>query len=543
MPIMDTVKGLLGGSSNLPATIPAKPGVLSQFMKGNASPFFFNWRPALRDSRDDAREAYFIAAARAIDAIQNSGWLTGAINQAIGATVGDGLRLASKPDAKALGMTQDEADAWSQDVERRHKLWANSPIECDVRATMSMADMEGAALKSYFSHGETVGLLPMVSRPGASTRTKVKLLPAHKLMQDSNGFRQYQGITTDGWGMPISYRFSLRMREMYEEIVDVRARDGAGRAQVLHVFDGEIEQMRGVTPLAPALRVCRQYDQLSDATLTASLIQAIFAATIESDAPTDTVLQALQDDDEQGVGAGNMQNLLDAKGGWYDGTKIDLGRGGKIAHLFPGEKLMFNGSKTPNSTYEAFAKFLMREIARCLGLSFETLTGDYSAATYSSVRMSTSELWPLTVRRRAKIPARLRQLVYEAWLEEQIELGNIPFPGGLHGFIQNRGAACNAEWKGPPKPQADDLKTAKAHQTYKSMGVITDEQICNDLGTDVEDVYRQRAHEKTLREKYDLPEGDTMTAEVDDATVASLTRDDNIGGGNGGGSGGGNDGG
>jgi lambda family phage portal protein len=533
MPVLDTIKSFvgIGGGAGPPAV---KPTVGAQYMKGGTSPFFFNWRPALRDSRDDAREAYMIAAARAIDAIQNSGWLTGAVNQAIGATVGDGLRLASKPDAKAIGMTQSQADDWSKDVEAKHKLWANSPIECDARATMTVADMEGAVLKSYFSHGETVGLLPLVNRPGATTRTKVKLLPAHKLMQDSNGFRQYQGITTDGWGMPVSYRFSLRMREMYEEIVDVRARDRLGRQQVIHVFDGEIEQMRGVTPLAPALRVCRQYDQLSDATLTASLIQAIFAATIESEAPTDAVLQALQDEDEQGVGGGNMDALLAAKGGWYDGTKIDLGRAGKIAHLFPGEKLIFNGSKTPNSTYEAFAKFLMREIARCLGLSFETLTGDYTAATYSSVRMSTSELWPLTVRRRAKIPARFRQLVFEAWLEEQIETGIIPFPGGLHGFIANRAAACNAEWKGPPKPQADDLKTAKAHQTYRSMGVITDEQICNDLGTDVEDVYRQRAHEKTLREKYELPEGDPATAPVDDATVAKLTADDSKGGGEGG---------
>jgi len=528
MNIVDRVRNFVGVGS--PSSLPAKPAVSSQYMKGNASPFFFNWRPALRDTRDDAREAYYTAAARAIDAIQNSGWLTGAVNQAIGATIGEGLRLASKPNAEALGWTQDEADEWSRKVESLWNEWANCPMECDVRATMTVAEMTDAALRSYFSHGEVVGLLPMVGRPFAKTRTKVKLLPAHKLMQDSNGFRQYQGITTDAWGMPISYRFTLRVRELYEEIVDIPARDGAGRPQVLHVFDGEIEQMRGITPLAPALKIARQYDQLSDATLTAALIQAIFAATIESDAPTDTILQALQDDDEQGVGGGNMDALLGAKAGWYDATKIDLGRAGKIAHLFPGEKLIFNGSKTPNSTYEAFAKFLMREIARCLGLSFETLTGDYSAATYSSVRMSTSELWPLTVRRRRRIPARLCQTIFEAWLEEQIELGRVAFPDGLFGFIENKTAACRAEWRGPPKPQADDLKTAKAHQTYRSLGVITDEMICNDLGTDVEDVYRQRAHEKKLREKYDLPEGDPATAEIDDATVAKLTADDNKGG-------------
>lgn len=527
MAFMDTVRSIVGNA----VALPAKPSVGAQYMKGGASPFFFNWRPALRDKRDDVAEAYLTAASRAIDVIQNSGWLSGAIEQAIAATVGDGLRLASKPDAKALGWTQQEADDWSTDVERGYNAWATSPLECDTRAKMTVADMADAVMRSWYSHGEAVGLLPMVSRPGAVSRTKVKLIPAHKLMQDSDGWRMHQGVTTDGWGMPISYRMSLRIKEAYEEIVDIRARDGVGRPQVIHVFDGDIEQTRGITPLVPALKIARQYDQLSDATLTASLIQAIFAATIESDAPTDTILQALQDDEEQGVSGGNLDGLLDAKSGWYQNTKIDLGRAGKIAHLFPGEKLIFNGAKTPNSTYEAFAKFLMREIARCLGMTFETLTGDYSAATYSSVRMSTSELWPVTLRRRRKIPGRFHQHTFEAWLEEAIEAGRIRFPGGFYAFMANRQAACRAEWRGPPKPQADDLKTAKAHQTYKTMGVMSDEMICNDLGVDVEDVYRQRAHEKKMREKLDLPEGDTMTAEVDDATVSALLRDDSNSGG------------
>jgi capsid protein len=76
-----------------------------------------------------------------------------------------------------------------------------------------------------------------------------------------------------------------------------------------------------------------------------------------------------------------------------------------------------------------------------------------------------------------------------------------PLPGGFYGFLANRQAASRAEWRGPPKPQADDLKTQKAHEGYKRMGVMSDEMICNDLGVDVEDVYRQRAHEKKLREK------------------------------------------
>src|SRR5262249_28073630 len=221
----------------------------------------------------------------------------------------------------------------------------------------------------------------------------------------------------------------------YPEIVP--ARDAVGRRQVLHVFDGVAGQVRGITPLASALKVVRQFDNLSDATLQSALIQAIFAATIQSEAPTQDVLQALQDDEEQGVGAGNMDGFLNAKTGWYEHTKIDLGRGGKIAHLFPGEELKFNASQSRNDNYEAFARMLLREIARGLGVTFETLTGDYTGATYSSVRMATSETWPVTIYRRKHIAAPVAQAVYCGWLDEQIETGRVPFKGGIDEFRAN----------------------------------------------------------------------------------------------------------
>lgn len=498
----------------------------SQYMRGEASPFFFSWNPALRDVRDDVRASYTRAAARAIDSLHNSGWIAGAISQAVASTMGDKLRLASKPNADELGWSREAADGWARMVERRFEAWADNAMECDAGGRQTLGQMARAVLMNHFSHGEALALLPMVSRPWSLSRTKVKLLQPHKLVQDSDGENMFQGVRMDAWGLPVSYRVMMRVRQTYEEAVDIPARDGAGRPQVLHIFEGAAEQIRGITPLAPALRTVRQYDQLSDATLTASLLQAIFAATIQSDAPTSDVLNALQDDDEQGVGGGSIEALIGAKTEWYQSTKIDLGRAGKIAHLFPGEKLEFHGSETPNATYEAFAKFLLREIARCLGMTFETLTGDYSGATYSSVRMATSELWPLVLSRRANIPGKFYQGVFEAWLEEEIETGRIPFPGGIYAFLSKREAAVRADWRGPAKPQADDLKTAKAHETYKRLGVMTDEMICAELGVDWEDVYEQRKREKELREKYDLPEGDTLQTAADEALTNSLITDD-----------------
>lgn len=514
------------GSNARIVGLPASPRHQSQYMRGNNSPFFFNWRPALRDNRDDVRAGYVEAAARTIDGIHNSGWLAGAVDQSISSMIGSGLRLASKPDAEILGWEKSFADQWSRTVERRFEAWAKNPIECDAAGKHSLGQQARVVVNSYYTHGEVLALLPMVKRSISVTRTKVKLLPPHKLVQDSDGDRLFQGVQMDAWGLPVSYRLRLRLNDAMEETVSVAARDGAGRPQVVHIFDGGADQVRGITPLAPALRIVRQYDQLSDAKLQHELIRAIFAATVHSDAPTDQILNALRDDSEQGIGSGSMDEYLGAKADWYQSTKIDLGRAGRIAHLFPGEKLEFHSSSSNADDYEAFAKFLLREIARCLGMTFETLTGDYSGATYSSVRMATSEIWPLILSRRENIAGRFYQQVFEAWLEEEIENGRIEFPGGFYAFIAHREAASRADWRGPAKPQADDLKTAKAHEVYKRLGVVTDEQICAELGTDWQDVMDQRAHERAYRESLGLPEGDAMATEDRTAVEDKLIAED-----------------
>lgn len=499
------------GLQTMPATSPQHRAQYFRAPASGGAAALFGWRPALRDARADVMSAYLEAAARAIDTMHNSGWISGAVDQAVASTVGVSLRLAALPDRDVLGWSDEEADNWKNTVERRWILWSENPAECDAGGKHTMGQLTGSVLRTWFAYGEALAMLPHLPRSFAQTRTKVLLLPPHKLVQDTEeGSRLYQGVRIDDYGLPLSYRM-MRESQLYaHETSEFAARDETGRPQVIHIFDGAPGQTRGITPLAPVLRIIRQFDQLADATLTAALIQAIFAATVESEAPTEHVLQALQDPDEQGS-TGDMMDLFGAKAAWYQSTKIDLGVVGRIAHLFPGESLKFNRSEHPNENYEAFSKFLLREIARCLGLTFETLTGDYTGATYSSVRMATAENWPILLSRRNNICGRFLQQVYEAWLDEEIYSGRIPFPGGYQAFLKNRAAVCAAEWRGPAKPQADDLKSAKAHETYKRMGVMTDEMICADIGVDWEDVYEQRAREAAKRAKLGLPEGDTLT--------------------------------
>jgi len=153
-----------------------KPG--ASFMRNDTSSYLSSWQPALREASDDVRQSYTRAAARTIDMVQNSGWISGAVDQSIAYTIGAGMRLASKPDATALGWTTGEAAKWAQDVERRWESWANRPIECDIAGKATLGQMQAQAVRSHFCYGEILATLPFRKRdPGGQYGTKVQMLP------------------------------------------------------------------------------------------------------------------------------------------------------------------------------------------------------------------------------------------------------------------------------------------------------------------------------------------------------------------------------
>ncbi len=528
MGVMGRIASMFGAT---PSTRPA-PGAAfmrggqSDIATGQVSPFFIGWQPSLRSARDDVRHAWTDATARAIDAAQNSGWIAGAVEQAVVSTIGSGLTLAAKPDALALGWDAKQASEWAKMVERRFALWAGSPRACDAQARMSIGQMTATAFRHWLATGEIVATLPLIRREPGAPSTKAMLVESWRLTQETNTQdRMIQGVRMDGFGAPVGYR--IRQDEALSgriEIVDVAARARSGRPAVVHVFDGMPGQVRGISTMTPALKVVRQFDQLSDATLTAALIQAIFAATLESDAPTADVLKGLQDEVEQGFAqGGTVPNYIEARKSFYDGARIDLGRFGKIATLFAGDKLKFNKSEHPNSTYEAFARFLLREVARCLGLTFEQATGDYFGASYATINQATAEIWQVVLYRRQVIGARFTQPIYEAWLDEEIASGAMPYPGGYPAFLAQRGFAVMATWRGGKRPSGDPWKDAKAVAAMKEAGLMTDEQAFAERGEDWEEQYEQLARERDERRRLGLPE---MTSGARESDAAAMARHD-----------------
>ena len=536
MALLDALSKLLPALNRpqaAPGAMHQRSGSFGDYMRGGqGSPFMFGWRPMLRDAREDVMRSWMEATSRTIDALHNSGTLAGGVDQAVANVVGTGLRLNATPEV-TLFADQKAANAWARRQERRFNDYVNNPYACDLGARYTVHQLCAQGMRSHFATGEIVGTLPYLKRPGNDHGTKVNLLPSARLSQGGTDSQVVQGVRLDDNGAPIGYVFTSRdptgavIRD-----VEVRARDGEGRPLVFHIFEGSPTATRGITPLAPVLQIIRQIDQLQNATLTASLIQAIFAASIESDAPTEEVLEALRTTDEQDgtspdtPDASGFDAYMSSKFKWYGNTKIDLGQFGKVFHAFPGEKLNFHSANHPNATYKDFINMLYREVARCLGITFEQLTLNNEGATYSTLNNETADIYLITQGRRKHHAAPFMQHVYEAWLEEDIEQGGAQFPGGLDAFLANRAAASRAEWVGPPRAPADEKKTAEANEVKLRSKVITRGQWCAELGTSVWDVDEQEAQEQANRERLELPPVTPVTNTTPNLPDGGRTGDD-----------------
>ena len=481
---MSIIDRLLGRSA-------APKRARAQYLRDNSSGILTMRRAVTRDGAVSVRESAERASALAWDFIHNSGWIAGAVDQIITDTIGDELKLSARPLLARLGWTPAEITAWSRLVEQEWYLHVWRPQEYSLNGTRTLAEDLDGVIRYYLASGEALGLIDympigMRRKYGIKSGTKVSLVAPHRLKRETNEFIGLdQGIFLDGNNRPTSFRMISRQNGQDID-VDIPAWNGPLR-RVVHVMDrgDNPDSVRGISVLAPVLKVAAQYDQLADATLTTALMQTAFAATIKSPEPSESAFEAIRtlEDDDPDLAAG----LMDVWGNRIDALKengISMSDHGRINHLGPGEEFHMHTAATPGSQYIPFSQNLQREMARRLGITFESFAMDHSNANYSSVRMAMSSVWPIVTRRRERIVAPFCQAVYENWLDEMIGSGRIEFKGGYAAFAANRALVCNAEWPGPAQPVADDYKAVMAAAKRVELGLSAMEDEAALMGRD-----------------------------------------------------------
>ncbi len=421
--------------------------------------------------------------------------------------VGTGLTLSSKPDAKALGVSEEAARKLSHDIETAFTAWANNPREVDQSGRHNLHELAAAGYRSALLSGEILAVLNVMRCNDAKTRTKVCLLDPRQLDGTITGQRDgrnvVQGVAFDNRGRVTGY--FLRNMPLGNMVIQpmaqyVAAATSWGRPKVFHKFElKDARQVRGLSPLVAALTPAHERESLGEFTLANALLQAQFALTVESDLPPQQAIDGLAVNDA----ISGMTGFIEMRDTWYSKAKLNP-QPGVVNHLAPGDKLRFNKVENPSSTFAEFDKSLTRKAARAAGDSYENLSGDYSQTSFSASRMAAEMPHRLNEKRRKALLIPFYEAVFACWLEEAMETRAIETPDGAPPFWAAREAYLSAKFLGLGRFEPDPKKAVEADVLALENNIETLEDVLARRGRDLETHLAQVAAERKLMAKYGL---------------------------------------
>lgn len=452
--------------------------------------------------------------ARSRDMIRNDGYIQGALDTSADSIVGGQYLLNARPDWETLGLTEAWAEEFQRIAERKFMLYAESPMNwIDASRKNGLTGLVRMALGQAFMAGETLAGAEWLSKAGRPYKTAINMIDTDRLSNPNDtsdtAFLR-RGVEIDKFGAAEAYhiRETHPMEAYYNRFgakwTRVPAFKPWGRPQIIHIAEVlRPGQTRGVSKMVAVLKEMRMTKTYKDIVLQNAVVNATFAAAIESELPREMVFSQL--------GAGDMGWLQKYMGALaeYVGSADNLAIDGvRIPHLFPGTKLNLQNAGQPGGIGSGFEDSLLRHICAALGLSYEQFSKDYSKTNYSSARASMIETWKYMQSRKKLITDRFATLVYMLWLEEEINRPDtdLPLPKGAAHFYDgiNREAYSRCDWIGASRGQIDELKETQAAVLRIASGLSTYEEELGKLGKDYREVFTQRAREMGLIEKKKL---------------------------------------
>jgi lambda family phage portal protein len=344
-----------------------------------------------------------------------------------------------------------------------------------------------------------------------------------------------RGVRKNSRGRPIGYYIRQgHPQEWYDNRSllwnYVPAAKPWGRKQVIHIIEpGQIDQTRGIAEMVAALKHARMTKKFSEITLQNAVINASYAAAIESELPSPELVTAMGGGDEgyQKALAGYL-GMLESYLGGAENVQID---GAKIPTFFPGTKLALKPMGTPGGVGSDFEASLLRRVAASLNVSYEELSRDIGRASYSGLKAAMAMTGRSMGARKKMVADRFANNVYALWVEEEIAAKNLPLPPGRNrtDFYRDNGMAKAAYTRcafvGSGRGQIDELKETQAAMLRVKAGLSTYEEECAKLGKDWREVFEQLARENRMIEALNIPVNLDATAKGKQSAANTLKGD------------------
>lgn len=488
------------------------------------------WSPPMRSADAEILPDKQMLDSRVRDLLRNDGYAQTGQNLHRDNIVGAMFMLNSCPETRILSQqlkTLDEtwAEEFQQEVEAKFTMAAES-MSCwfDAAGRMTFTEIIRHTVGNTLAAGEELSLAMWLRESGRPFKTAMMAIDTDRLStphMEENNWSVRGGVKIDRLGRPIGvyvrkthpYDYNLMNMDSLEWDY-VPMTKPWGRVQALHIMDiRRPDQHRGISEMVAGLKEMKITKKFRDLTLQGAALGATYAASIESELPSEVIFQQMGGGNTMTPGAAASQYAAEYLGAVQSYQKKSRGLqidGVKIPHFFPGTKLQLHPAATPGGIGQDFEVSLNRYLSSLLGVSYEELSHDYAKTNYSSMRAAFLNTWRYMSARKKTIADRKANVIYQLWLEEMINTGGIDslprnvatranFYEGL-----NKEAYCNATWIGASRGQIDELKETQAAVLRIKYGLSTREDELAKLGKDWRRVFQQLEREKKEETKRGL---------------------------------------
>jgi lambda family phage portal protein len=469
------------------------------------------------------------ADARGREMALNDGFTQGVVDLYRNSIVGNQYRFNSQPAIEVLSRIDPAFDdVWAQEFQEYVESTFNligEDEECwlDASRRLTFTAQIRMAIAAWAYTGEDLATAEWIREADRPFYTAIQHVSSTRLSNPNGRMdddRLRRGVAMDSRGKPTGYWIRVTEPHQIFTLNDQRwnfvpAKKPWGRSMVLHTIDPIMPgQTRAVSEIVAVLKETRMAKKFRDITLQNAVINASYAATIESELPTEIIAAMLG-------GAGAQENVSSATLSYAtdyllalreyltgaNGVAID---GAKIPHLFPGTKLNTKALGTPGGIGTEFEVSLHRHIAAALGVSYEEYAGDFTKTNYSSGQLASEKTRKHMMAKKKFIADRRANWTLCLWLEEDLADGNPPLPNGweqeLYYERYAKAALSHGDWIGSGRGQIDELKETQAAMLRIKSRLSTWEIELARMGLDWRRMFRQMKREMDYAAELELPD-------------------------------------
>lgn len=442
-----------------------------------------DWIASSTSQDAESRMALRTLRNRSRDLGRNNDYVVNALRAIQNNIIGQGVKLQSQVKrVRGPGAGQMDNDL-NEAIEAAWRSWQRAR-NCHTAGVLSFSAMERLLVRSMAESGEIFVRKIRKSMGRSPIPLALEIIEADLLDENYNG--EYQGrqirmgVEVNEWFRPVAYWFftqhpgdiqfgaqgnmeQRRVRIPADEIIHLYVNDRPG-------------QTRGLPWFASAMTRLRHMQGYEEATVIAARAQACQMGFIETPDP-----------EFEGEAV-------------YDGERVSSFEPGKIATLAPGETFKAFSPSQPSGLLDPFMRYMLRGVASGVGVSYETLSKDYSQSNYSSSRLALLDDRDTWRTLQQLVIEMFHQNVFEEFLELAVMSGTLNLPG----FEMQRERYEDVRWIPRGWQWIDPAREIAAYKTAVRSGFMTLTDVVAQNGGDFEELAHCRARELDLCDELEL---------------------------------------